>query len=72
MKRLCLFCESFVFLPYQQGYSEYTPGSPQEMYCDMKYWDQDDIDVFSHTMLLAQTCPKFKVSADAVEMGFKE
>jgi hypothetical protein len=64
--RLCLFCKQLHFYAGEPGYSEMTPGSDMELFCEKKHWDAHDFfyeDSYRKAMLMARECKDW----DAVE-----
>ena len=62
---LCLWCEHFSLYTRSPGYSEMTPGSDFDMYCDKHHWTYDQYRSETHyreCILTAANCPDFKAS----------
>ena len=60
--KLCIFCSKFDFQPYEQYWSDLTPGSPLSLSCFKGRWDANDFyneNDYRRAQLEAETCPDF-------------
>jgi hypothetical protein len=62
--KVCYFCEHFTLSTASPSYSDYTPGSDFEMWCDKSVWKFDSYDTsereFAEILQTAEKCEFYK------------
>lgn len=65
----CLFCQKFIYLAGDRGYSEMTPGYDATIRCSLLLWELDfyvdEEEDFRTKMLTAETCELFEEREEA-------
>jgi hypothetical protein len=73
IKKVCLFCKYFVWRQASPDWSEVTPGSDLELYCERHYWQvdpyEDTRETYRKKILTAESCDCYQLDPELLEDG---